>query len=237
MRQIPLSIIIPTFNEEKYLSKLLTSIKKQTIQPKEIIVVDAFSRDKTVVYAKKFGCKILFNNTRVAGSRNKGAQIATQPLLLFLDADVTLPATFLEKTVREFQDKKLAIAACFVKPLSNSKIDYFMHEFANYYIRIINTIYPHGAGYCIFATKKIHKKIQGFDESLIMAEDHDYVKRASLFGSFDYVRSQKIFISVRRLVKEGRMRFAFKYVTVEIYRLFFDKIRKPLFKYEFGEHI
>ena len=45
-----ISIIIPTYNEEKYLLFLLESIKKQNVEIKEIIVADGFSKDKTHVF-------------------------------------------------------------------------------------------------------------------------------------------------------------------------------------------
>jgi len=46
------SIIIPTYNEEKYLPALLQSLKDQTIKPKEVIVVDAYSKDNTAEIVK-----------------------------------------------------------------------------------------------------------------------------------------------------------------------------------------
>jgi glycosyltransferase involved in cell wall biosynthesis len=41
------SIIIPAYNEEKYISKALTAISEMTLQPDEVIVVDNNSTDKT----------------------------------------------------------------------------------------------------------------------------------------------------------------------------------------------
>lgn len=237
MRQIPLSIIIPTFNEEKYLPKLLASIRKQTVQPKEIIVVDNFSKDKTVQYAEKFKCKIILNRAWIGGARNIGGNIAVGPLLLFLDADVILPPKFLEEVVKEFTNKKLGIASCFSIPLSSLKRDKLMHVFLNYYTFFLRDIYPYVNGSCILTTKKIHSQINGFDESLVMAEDHDYAIRASKHGKFYYLRSQKIFISVRRLIKEGRLKLALKYAKVELHRIYFKKIKKPLFAYKFGDHV
>ena len=48
-----ISIVIPTLNEEKYLSKLLKSIKNQTFKDYEIIVSDNNSKDNTKKIAKK----------------------------------------------------------------------------------------------------------------------------------------------------------------------------------------
>ena len=53
-----ISIIIPAYNEGKYLPKLLKCIKDQTYKNYEVIVADADSKDKTKEIAKKFGCRI-----------------------------------------------------------------------------------------------------------------------------------------------------------------------------------
>ena len=52
-----LSIIIPTKNEEEYLTALLKSIKKQTFKDYEIIVADNNSKDKTRKIAKNTDAK------------------------------------------------------------------------------------------------------------------------------------------------------------------------------------
>ena len=59
-----ISIIIPTWNEEECLPKLLECIKKQSYKDYEIIVADANSKDKTVTIAKKHGCKIVKSGSK-----------------------------------------------------------------------------------------------------------------------------------------------------------------------------
>lgn len=232
---LPVSIIIPTFNEEKYLPKLLTSLKKQTTPPKEIIVSDAYSLDGTRKVAKSFGAKIVNGGLPSLG-RNLGAKIATQPLLLFLDADVVLPPYFLEKTVAEMAERKLDITSCFLSPRSSVKIDKFLFRFANQYMRLTQKFHPHIPGFCIFVKKQLHNDINGFDESIILAEDQDYVKRAKKVGKFSYLKSYKIPVSVRRLTKDGRMRITLTYIAIEFHLTFLGKIKKNIYNYKFGEH-
>jgi glycosyltransferase involved in cell wall biosynthesis len=62
------SIVIPTFNSERTLSKCLESIKNQTYSNIEVIVVDKFSQDKTVEIASKFKVKVF---TIIAKERNE----------------------------------------------------------------------------------------------------------------------------------------------------------------------
>ena len=64
-----LSIIIPTYNEEEYLPKLLNCIKNQTHKDYEIIVADANSKDKTRQIAKKYG---VFGEKVFMGNKSLG---------------------------------------------------------------------------------------------------------------------------------------------------------------------
>lgn len=232
---IPISIIIPTFNEAKYLPNLLKSLKNQTQPPAEIIVADAFSVDNTCKIAKEYGCKLVVGGLP-AMARNNGAKIVTSPILLFLDADVILPPKFLGQSIIEMQKRNLDITSCFITPRSNLRMDKFLHHFANYYMRITQKFHPHIPGCCIFVKKNLHQAMGGFDESLFMAEDHDYLKRAKKMGKFGYLKSYKIPVSVRRLSEEGRIKIALKYIAVELHLLFIGKIRKNIFDEKFGHH-
>jgi len=235
----PLSIIIPTLNEEKYLPKLLDSIKKQSLKPHEIIVADALSKDKTREVAETFGCKIVEEKPPCTGpgkGRNSGAKVATQKFLLFLDSDVILSPNFLEIALKEISEKKLDIASCFVIPLSTSLIYKIGSFLMNFYFLFISALSPHAGGYCIFIRKEIHDKIRGFDESLILGEDHDYVERASKSGKFGFIKSVKIQISVRRLMEEGAIKTSCKYLLSELQTLIFGKQKTKSFGIEFGKH-
>ena len=95
-----LSIVIPAFNEEKYLTRLLDSIKKQTYKNYEIIIADADSKDNTRKMAKKYGCKVIKGGIPAVG-RNNGAKVAKGDILLFMDADAIIGEKFLENGLNE----------------------------------------------------------------------------------------------------------------------------------------
>lgn len=234
--KLPVSIVVPTFNEESFLPKLLSSLKRQSAAPQEIIVADAFSIDKTRAIAKEFGCKIV-DGGLPAIARNNGAKKSRCPILLFLDSDVILPPRFLEKTVKEMTNRKLDIASCFITPRSNLTIDKFLHKFANQYMRLTQKFHPHIPGFCIFVKRDIHNTIGGFDETLILAEDHDYVRRAKKVGRFNYLKSYKIPVSVRRLSRDGRITISLKYIAIELHLIFIGQIRKNIFNYKFGHYL
>ncbi len=54
-----ISLIIPTFNSASTLKACLESIKKQTLQPDEIIIADGHSTDETIEIAKNFNCSVV----------------------------------------------------------------------------------------------------------------------------------------------------------------------------------
>ena len=229
------SIVIPTLNEEKYLPLLLKDIYNQTLNDYEVIVADACSKDKTRKYAKKFKAKVVEGGLP-AKARNNGAKYAKGQFLIFLDADVRIPKTFFKKIDKEIYNHYLDLATCRFKPISKKKIDKIMHDIVNYGIILSQYIDPHAPGFCIIVSKRLFNRVHGFNEKLKLAEDHDFVKRASKFRKLKVIESTYFKVSVRRLDKEGRLGLAEKYAFVEIYRLLFGDIYKDLFNYEFGNY-
>ena len=227
-----LSIIIPTLNEEKYLPKLLESIKKQTFKDYEIIVADNNSKDKTREIARKHKCKIV-NGGIPSVARNNGAKIAKGGMMLFIDADCIINKSFLQEAFKEIKGKNLDAAGCYVQPLSKRISDDIMFSLFNFWIYITQSFYPNAA-YGIFCKKDLHRKIKGFDESIRLSEDMDYVKRASKYGKFGIPKSAKIYASVRRFDEEGRLRLIVKLFLSGCYRLLFGEIKTDVFKYGFG---
>jgi dolichyl-phosphate beta-glucosyltransferase len=94
------SIIIPAFNEEKRLPAAILKIKKYVSKyriPSEIIVVDDGSTDGTAAAAKKLKVK-LFSNAKNRGkgfSIAQGMKKAKGAIMLFTDADLSTPISFL----------------------------------------------------------------------------------------------------------------------------------------------
>jgi len=228
-----ISIIIPTFNEEKFLPHLLNSLHKQTFKDFEIIVADNNSADSTRAIALKAGAKVVSGGLPAHG-RNNGVKVACGEWLLFLDADVILPPDFLEKAKSELIENNFAVASCYVQPLSEKRVDKFLHKTVNQYLRYTKKVFPHAPGFCIFSKKEIHQKIGGFNEKIKLAEDHDYVSRASKVGNFEFLRSVKIPVSVRRLDKDGRLNISAKYIASEAHLIFLGPIYSNIFNYKFG---
>jgi glycosyltransferase involved in cell wall biosynthesis len=96
------SVIIPAFNEEKYLPRLLASIDAAKAnyawgpQQVEVIVADNASTDRTAEVARAHGARVVHvTKRRIAAARNGGGRSARGEILCFIDADSAVhPQTF-----------------------------------------------------------------------------------------------------------------------------------------------
>lgn len=230
-----LSIVIPTMNEEDYLPRLLTSIRRQSLQPEQIIVADAGSHDQTRTIAQELGAMVVEGGLPGIG-RNRGAECAKSDIIFFFDADVELrDSDFLERSVREFATRELDVATADVEALDGSSLDAFGHNFYNRYVRLWGSRYPHAPGFCLLARKKTHDQISGFDETVLFCEDHDYAQRAGRLGRFGFLSPEvRIQVSTRRLARDGRLSIAIKYILAEFHIFFLGPVRHNGFKYSFG---
>ncbi|MEN6574016.1 MJ1255/VC2487 family glycosyltransferase [Methanobacterium aggregans] len=229
-----LSIIIPTHNEEEYLPKLLESIKNQNFQDDyEVIVADASSTDRTREIAESYNSRVVEGGLPALG-RNRGAEASSGEYLLFLDSDVILTEGYLESALEEFMENDLGIAITQMIPLSDSRIDKISHDFANFFMRSVESIKPHGAGcYGILTRRDLHDAVGGFDEAIDFGEDTDYIEKIAKISSFKVLRRPKLLVSIRRLEKEGRKAIAFKYAKSTIYQFSGRKITAEELDYDF----
>jgi glycosyltransferase involved in cell wall biosynthesis len=228
-----ISIVIPTYNEEKYLAKLLKSIKRQTYKDYEIIVADN-SNDETKKIAERYNC-IIANGGTPSIARNNGAGIAKYDMIFF-DADVVLKDNnFISDFLRIIKDEKLDIASCKVLP-DTKKMSHRLYYFMKNYTNRLNPI-PHISGQCVYIKKAIFQSIKGYDENLVLGEEHDLLQRAKKQNvKYRMIMSLNVLNNTRRLKKEGFLKSFLKTFYSELYRTFIGKARKPLFNYEFGNH-
>ncbi|MDO8529997.1 MAG: glycosyltransferase [bacterium] len=229
------SIIIPTLNEEGYLPLLLESIKKQNLQDCEIIVADADSKDTTLDIAKRYGCNIVPGGLPAKG-RNNGAKAAKGELLFFLDADTVLPAHFFEKSLPEFNARKLSIASFCLRPYPENRFEYFLiNIFYNRMIIALERVLAHSA-MGVLIKKELFEKINGYDETIKLAEDHDLGRRAARCGKFGIIKSVDILISTRRFSKDSWLITGAKFFLCQLHMIFIGPVRSNIFNYKFNHY-
>jgi hypothetical protein len=229
------SVVVPALDEADRLPGLLDCLERQTLRPIEVVIADAGSSDGTAEVARSRGARVVAGGRPAAG-RNAGARAASGDLILFLDADSRPPEGFIEMAVSEFVRRGLCVAGAPVEPIERRPDYVAACRAARLYLRAVQHVAPHAAGSCILVRRDVHERIGGFDETLALAEDHDYVRRASKCGTFRIFRGVSIPVSMRRVAQEGRLRLGLKYAYCEIRTLAGRPIRRIPFKYEFGAY-
>ena len=106
-----ISVVIPTLNEEKYLSRCLESFTKQTYKNFETIISDGHSTDNTVNIAKKYKATVVINpHPTIPSARQKGVEASSGEIIIGADADTYYPSTHIEYIVEDFLKDQLIVA-------------------------------------------------------------------------------------------------------------------------------
>ena len=211
-----ISVIIPTFNEEKYISECLNSIINQTFNNYEIIIVDSYSQDNTVKIARKYADKIIECDRKGPGfARNKGAKIAKGDILVFLDADTIANPDFLECYNDAFRKKSVVGAT---GPVITTHPSCFVRFFLNViYNQIVNLLNSFGISLfngCNSAyRKKEFIKIGMFQEIDFICEDSLLSRNIIKLGKTLFVKKAIIHTSHRRYEREAGLK-AFLYYSI-----------------------
>ena len=242
---IDLAIVIPTLNEEKYIGGLLDSIVAQTVSPKEIAIVDAFSQDKTEEVVKTYSKKLpqlkfyQIPKDTISKQRNYGVKKTKSPRILFLDADTALvDDDTLEIYIAEAEKKRADLAVACNYPLSKHWKDKAYFEAANLGTKVGKHIWPMAVGINLFCKRSVFEKLGGFDEKVKIGEDIEMVQRFAKKGvRYEVLEDPKIHTSVRRLRKEGRIRFVLMMINSFFAANIYGYRKNPVAKeYEFGKH-
>jgi len=223
----------PSFREEaKVEMRAKPSSTARVFNDLEIIVADAGSEDRTVEIAKSYGCKIVKGGSPAKG-RNEGTKIAQGDIFLFMDADnIYLPKNFLEKLIKEFEERNLDLVSFPIYPQGN-RFDKAVYGIYNFLVNLSQR-FSAWAFNSVLVKKEIFEKVGGFDEEIKIAEDYDFAKRASKIGRFGFIKIEPVLTSSRRLERDGRLKTYLKYILAGIYMFFFGPVKKDIFKYRFN---
>lgn len=212
------SIIIPTFNEEKVIVRLLKSLKNQSYPNIEIIVVDDGSTDTTISLSKKYSDKV-FKRKHAERSvqRNFGAEKSSGEYLLFLDADMELEREVVKECVKGF-DKKPNLGGVVIP--EESKYTNYWEKVKAYERSFYNKEGDEIVDAARFFKRSIFRKLGGYDEELTGPEDWDLPERIKREGFyigrirakiFHYERIKGLFSLVRKKYYYGLK--SYKYLT------------------------
>lgn len=190
-QQRPLvSVIIPCYNRENYISEAIDSVLRQTYPAIEIIVVDDGSTDNSIAVIKTYHDKVILIqqvNSGPSAARNTGIKQCRGDLLMFLDSDDYLSNEVIQDHVRAFERWPDAGVSSSDYAIVEDKIQ--SEVFPNDWPeppdipleKLITEHLPFPA--CLMYKKQCIDSVDGFDESMRNMEDCDFLIRTVLSGA------------------------------------------------------
>ncbi len=207
----PVSVIVPTWNEAKYLPSLLDALDRQAQEPLEVLIADSGSTDATREIATAAGAIVLDGERKGPGEgRNRGARTARGAVLLFLDADCVPPSNLIGSVVAALRDPEVIGGATEFVPAEGRPIDRALFRLANGYQRAMTLWgFPHNAGYCFFFRRTAFEALGGMREDMPLNETHDLAMRSRALGRF-VILPVAVATSMRRFRAYGYARTILK---------------------------
>ena len=117
-KRISVSVVIPVYNNEKYIQRCLDSIVNQTVKDYKVIIVDDGSSDNSLAICKKYAqdydnleCYSI-KTAGVSNARNYGIERVDTEYIMFMDSDDVVSEHFVEIMLKTIIDAKCSIAEC-----------------------------------------------------------------------------------------------------------------------------
>lgn len=219
-----LSIIIPAYNEEKYLPDCLRSVLAEIARVQdgasiEVVVVDNASTDRTADVALSFpGVRVVREPEKgLTRARQKGLSEARGDILAYVDADTRMPAGWIARVMRLFDANSRVVC------VSGPYIYYDASRFQGALVRLYWMFLAIPAywltrylvvGGNFAARKDALIEIGGFDTAIAFyGEDTNIARRLHAAGKVQFVLRLPMHTSSRRLRAEGLWSTAVRYAV------------------------
>jgi rSAM/selenodomain-associated transferase 2 len=205
----PVSVIIPALNEEKSIAQVLADAV--ALRPREVIVVDGGSKDRTREISEQMGAVVMITGPGRARQMNCGARRATGDILLFLHADTHLPPAALHDIVAALKNPRYVGGRFDVDLGGNHWLLKIIGTMINQRSRITKV----GTGdQAIFVRREVFARMGGFPDIPLM-EDIAFCRALKRLGGIVCLRS-KVRTSARRWETEGIWRTVIKMWTLKL---------------------
>jgi glycosyltransferase involved in cell wall biosynthesis len=209
-----LSLVVPAYNEERYLPRLLDSVDSarqaygRGPNAVEVVVADNASSDRTAEIAAARGCRVTRIEKRaIAAARNGGAAIARGEIFCFTDADGRIhPGTF------DAVDRA-ASSGRYVAGATGATLEHWTLGRAMSYAVFVPVLWLTGMDTgVVFCRREDFRAVGGYDESRLYAEDVLLLWQLRRLGRRDgrrlvRLRGVKTIASTRKFDEHGEWHY------------------------------
>lgn len=213
------SIIIPTYNEEENILKLLNYLTDNSDERlAEIIVVDGGSQDKTAQIVKDAGFTCWLSETKGrAAQMNCGYRLAKGDLLYFVHADSLPPAGYLDDLQRSIEEG--FSAGCYRFRFDS---DHLLLRINSYFTRF-DKIMCRGGDQTLYITRKLFEKLEGFREDFLIMEEYDLIQKIQSTSRFKII-PKDVIVSARKYDRNHYLQVNF--ANLVVFMMYFSGARQ-----------
>jgi glycosyltransferase involved in cell wall biosynthesis len=187
LMNMSVSVVLPVYNGEKYLSLSIESCLNQTHKNIELIIVNDCSTDSTLEIANKYAqrdsrIKIVNNpeNKKLPASLNIGHKHAKGDYISWTSDDNIYEVNAIEELLNGLLENKADIVYT-----DFYLIDNFGNEIKEVkLLGLENMIFGNFIGACFLYKKEVFEKNNGYDETLFLVEDYDFWLRALINSKY-----------------------------------------------------
>ncbi|MEK7648509.1 MAG: glycosyltransferase [Patescibacteria group bacterium] len=222
-----ISVIIPAFNEERYIQKTLSALQQQTFPREfvEIIVVNNVSTDRTEEFARMGGADIVVAEPTKGTNRARqtGLEHASGDVIAFLDADCIPPQWWLEKIYEKLhqnRDSFVALAGTYKFAEDITEPLYIYEQIYTWLVlptlnSLMGKVFKKGGviiGGNFAAFRETFNKINGIDTSFtFFGDDASIAKNLGTLGLVNFDPTLYVTTSARRFEREGLVKTNWEY--------------------------
>ena len=220
------SVIIPAWNEARYLPDTLERLKIAMATVSlvgEVIVVDNNSTDNTTEIARAAGVKVVYEpHNCIASARNRGGRAAGGKFLIFLDADTVINPAILQTTLELLNSGEYYGGG--IKVGFDARMPFPARVFTRFW-NFAAKFHKLAAGCFLFCLKTAFDASGGFREDIYAGEEIYFCHRIARWGKkqglkFAFIKTENIVTSSRKVKENSVFKLVVLVLLLGIFRPF-----------------
>lgn len=212
-----ISVVVPSYNEERGIGRCLASLADQTLprDEYEVIVVDGNSADRTREIANEYADRVFVQTSpKVGGARNDGVLAAAAPLVATTDADCVLPRDWVERVRDDLLREGVVMVYGTVAPIEDTLKNRLSLGLANLFSAVGYRLGFHYTLGCNSAFRRDAFLRAGMYRTIDAGDDLEIARRMVREGRILFDPRLRVGFSMRRYEQFGTLRSLYQWVYI-----------------------